>query len=214
MDNLYSENDVECYEATNKIKNLVIGSNKQKKLLIQQGVVPRLLSILQNEDKPLYLRHNVLIIIGSLAKGTEANIQDLDKHGSTEILLNLALSGSTDAKMIELSLSVLKSIMQYPNKIRNSFFQYSEDIPTLSRLIRKCRASIIINSFKSLLKLKTTFLIIFFFLFRTCVSRDSKLSGVRRQYSLIVHITEQCFDREYEFNAGRRNSVFGEADSI
>lgn len=79
----------------------------------------------------------LIILIGSLAKGTEANIQDLDKHGSTESLLNLALSPSTDTKMIELSLSVLKSIMQYPNKIRNSFFQYSEDIPTLSRLIRK-----------------------------------------------------------------------------
>lgn len=137
LDNLYSENDVECFEATNKIKNLVIGSNKQKKFLIQQGVVPRLLALLQNDKKPLYLRNNVLIIIGSLAKGTEENVQDLDKYGSTEILLGLALSPSTDAKMIELSLSVLKSIMQYPNKIRNSFFQYSEDIPTLSRLIRK-----------------------------------------------------------------------------
>lgn len=137
MDNLFSDNDEECFEATNKIKNLVIGSNKQKKFLIQQGVVPRLLAILQNDEKPLYLRINTLIIIGSLAKGTEINVQDLDKFGSTEILLNLALTPTTDPKMIELCLSVLKTIMQYPNKIRNSFFQYSEDIPTLSRLIRK-----------------------------------------------------------------------------
>lgn len=128
---------MECFEATNKIKNLVIGSNKQKKYIIQQGVVPRLISLLQDDGKPLHLRLNVLIIIGSLAKGTESNIQDLSKYGTEEILLNLALSPTTDPKMIEICLSVLKTIMQYPNKIRTSFFQYSEDINTLSRLIRK-----------------------------------------------------------------------------
>jgi len=137
LDNLFSENDEACFEATNKIKNLVIGSNKQKKFIVQQGVVPRLLTLIQNDNKPLYLRLNVLIIINSLAKGTEDLVQDLDKYGTEEILLNLALSSSTDPKMIEICLSVLKTIMQYPNKVRSSFFQYSEDINTLSRLIRK-----------------------------------------------------------------------------
>lgn len=137
LDNLFSEDETECFEATNKIKNLVIGSNKQKKFIIQQGVVPRLLALLQNENKQLYLRLNVGIIIGSLAKGTESNVQDLDKYGTEEILLNLSLSPTSDPKMIEICLSVLKTIMQYPNKIRTSFFQYSEDINTLSRLIRK-----------------------------------------------------------------------------
>jgi Armadillo/beta-catenin-like repeat len=70
LDNLFSDNIGDCLEATNIIKNLVIGSNKQKKFIIQQGVVPRLLTLLQNEKKPLHLRLNVLIIIGSLAKGT------------------------------------------------------------------------------------------------------------------------------------------------
>lgn len=137
LDKLFSEDDDECFEATNQIKNLIIGSNRQKKFIIQQGVVPRLIHILQNDDKPLYLRLNVAIIIGSLAKGTEANVQDLDKFGTEEILLKLALSPTTDPKMIEICLSVLKTIMQYPNKIRTSFFQHSEDINTLSRLIRK-----------------------------------------------------------------------------
>jgi armadillo repeat-containing protein 8 len=113
----------------------VIGSNKQKKQIIQQGViVPRLLSLLQNEDKSLVLRINALIIIGSLSKGTECNALSLDKQGTTEILLSLALSPTSDQKMIELTLSVLKTIMQHP--IRTSFFLHSEDIHTLSRLIR------------------------------------------------------------------------------
>jgi armadillo repeat-containing protein 8 len=99
--------------------------------------VPRLIALLQNENKPLHLRLNVAIIIGSLAKGTETNVQDLDKFQTEEVLLNLALSPTTDPKMIEVCLSVLKTIMQYPNKIRNSFFQHSEDINTLSRLIRE-----------------------------------------------------------------------------
>lgn len=139
MDNLFSESNDDCYEATNKIKNLIIGSNKQKKFIIEQGFVPRLLALLQNDNKPLHLRLNVAIIIGSLAKGTESNVQDLDKFGTEDVLLNLALSPSTDVKMIEICLSVLKTIMQYPSKIRNSFFQHSEDINTLSRLIRESR---------------------------------------------------------------------------
>lgn len=137
LDNLFSESDEEIYEATDKIKNLIIGSNKQKKFIIEQGFVPRLLSLLQNENKPLHLRINVAIIIGSLAKGTESNVQDLDRFSTEEVLLNLALSPTSDLKMIEICLSVLKTIMQYPNKIRNSFFQHSEDINTLSRLIRE-----------------------------------------------------------------------------
>lgn len=145
LDNLFSENDEECFEATNKIKNLVIGSNKQKKFIVQQGVVPRLLALLQNEHKPLYLRLNVLIIINSLAKGTEDIVQDLDKYGTEEILLNMALSSNTDPKMIEICLSVLKTIMQYPNKVRSSFFQYSEDINTLSRLIQLASQDTSIN---------------------------------------------------------------------
>lgn len=137
LDNLFSDDDVECYEATTQIKNLIIGSNKQKRFIIEQGFVPRLIALLQNENKPLHLRLNVAIIVGSLAKGTESNVQDLDKFGTEEILLNLALSPTTDPKMIEICLSVLKTIMQYPSKIRNSFFQHSEDINTLSRLIRE-----------------------------------------------------------------------------
>jgi hypothetical protein len=137
LDNLYSNDDNELLEATNKIKNLIIGSNKQKKYIIEQGVVPHVLKMIQDEGKPLYLRLNLLIIINSLAKGTEMNVQDLDKYGTEEILLGLALSPSSDPKVIEICLSILKTIMQYPNKVRTSFFQYSEDINTLTRLIRK-----------------------------------------------------------------------------
>lgn len=137
LDNLFSEDDDECFDATNKIKNLIIGSNKSKRMIIDNGFIPRLISLLQNDKKPIALRLNVAIIIGSLAKGTESNVQDLDKFGTEEVLLKLTLSQATDPRMVELSLSVLKTIMQYPNKIRNSFFKHSEDINTLSRLIRK-----------------------------------------------------------------------------
>lgn len=140
----YEDND-ECFEATKKIKNLVIGSNKQKKFIIDQGVVPRILKLIQDENKPLYLRINLLIIINSLAKGTESNVQDLDKYGTEEILLQIALSPTSDPKVIEICLSVLKTIMQYPNKIRTSFFQYSEDIQTLTRLIQLASSDTSIN---------------------------------------------------------------------
>lgn len=70
LDNLFSDDDVECYEATTQIKNLIIGSNKQKRFIIEQGFVPRLIALLQNENKPLHLRLNVATIVGSFAKGT------------------------------------------------------------------------------------------------------------------------------------------------
>ncbi|KAG5680080.1 hypothetical protein PVAND_009607 [Polypedilum vanderplanki] len=145
IDNLYSNDDNECFEATNKIKNLIIGSNKQKKYIIEQNVVPHILKMIQDERKPLFLRLNLLIIINSLAKGTEVEVRNLDKYGTEEILLNLALQPSSDPKMIEICLSVLKTIMQHPNTVRTSFFQYSEDINTLSRLIQLASADTTIN---------------------------------------------------------------------
>lgn len=126
--------------ATNRIKNLIIGSNKQKSLIIADRLfMERITHLLQNENKPLYLRLDAAIIIGSLAKGTEANVIDLAAFKMEEILLNIALNPNTDPKLIESALSVLRSLLRYPNKIRSSttFFQHSEDINTLSRLIRK-----------------------------------------------------------------------------
>lgn len=136
MENLYSENNSDLYDATNKVKNLIIGSNKQKRYIIEQGYLPRLIALLQDENRPLHLRINIAIIIGSLAK-LEQNVHEIDQFGTEEILLHLVLLPTSDPKMIEICLSVLKTIMQYPNKIRNTFFQHSEDINTLSRLIRK-----------------------------------------------------------------------------
>lgn len=188
LDNLFSEDDDECYDATNKIKNLIIGSNKQKRFIIEQGFVPRLIALLQNENKPLHLRLNVAIIIGSLAKGTEANVQDLDKFGTEEVLLNLTLSPTTDPKMVEICLSVLKTIMQYPSKIRNSFFQHSEDINTLSRLIRKLIRVILIVKFLQ-------------FRFRARITRYiHQLSVFRGQHSAFVLwiLSRQRSQRQHE----------------
>lgn len=145
MENLFSENNGDLYDATNKVKNLIIGSNKQKRYIIEQGYLPRLISLLQDENRPLHLRINVAIIIGSLAR-LEQNIADLDQFGTEEILLHLILLPTTDPKMVEICLSVLKTIMQYPSKIRNSFFQHSEDINTLSRLIRKFNSHVCLCS--------------------------------------------------------------------
>lgn len=136
LENLNSENNSDLYDATNKVKNLIIGSNRQKRYIIEQGYLPRLIELLQDEKRPLHLRINVAIIIGSLAR-LERNVQELDERGTEDILLQLILLPTSDPKMVEICLSVLKTVMQNPAKIRNSFFQHSEDINTLSRLIRK-----------------------------------------------------------------------------
>lgn len=204
LDNLFSEDDSECFDATTKIKNLIIGSNRQKRFIIEQGFVPRLIVLLQDESKPLNLKLNVAIIIGSLAKGTESNVQDLDKFGTEEVLLNLTLSPTTDPKMVEICLSVLKTIMQYPSKIRNSFFQHSEDINTLSRLISKLFFALIYCHF---LHSDSC---------RTCITRHFNQLPIFRgeHFTVVLRIfTRQRTKSEHELVPGWWNSVFSSTHS-
>lgn len=49
------------------LKNVVIGSDKQKGLVISQGIVPRLMQILSDDNLPLSIRYDAAIILGKHA---------------------------------------------------------------------------------------------------------------------------------------------------
>lgn len=70
------------------LKNAVIGSNKQKGKVIDQGVVNRLMQLLQESSAPSDLRVEVAVTLGSLAKGTSEHVKQLIDVGLAPLVLN------------------------------------------------------------------------------------------------------------------------------
>lgn len=112
IDELYSADAEKCLQAIVCLKNSVIGSNKQKGNVISQGVVPRLLQLLADASIPVQIKVEATITLGSLAKGTEDNIKSLIDLEVVPALISGLVSES--AKLVEVSLSCLRTIFQSP----------------------------------------------------------------------------------------------------
>ncbi|XP_077292989.1 armadillo repeat-containing protein 8-like isoform X2 [Arctopsyche grandis] len=114
VDELYAGEWCRVSAALVSVKNAVIGSNRQKASLIQQGVVPRLLQLLQLPDSaPQHLRLDAAITIGSLAKGTAENVASLVDLGVVGVLVE-TLRPNTDPRLTEACLCALRSIFMHP----------------------------------------------------------------------------------------------------
>uniref|UniRef100_A0A182TT75 Armadillo repeat-containing protein 8 n=1 Tax=Anopheles melas TaxID=34690 RepID=A0A182TT75_9DIPT len=114
IDELYSEENCKCQEAIVCLKNAVIGSNKKKGSIISQGIVPRLIALLCNAGKPLQLRIDAGIVLGSLAKGTESQVHSLMRFNIVEVLITIIFDASTNERLMEACLGALQTIVQYP----------------------------------------------------------------------------------------------------
>lgn len=114
IDELYSEEYYKCQEAIVCLKNAVIGSNKKKGSIISQGIVPRLIALLRDASKPLPLRIDAGIVIGSLAKGTVSQVHSLIRYDTVDVLLAIIFDASTDQRLMETCLGALQTIVQYP----------------------------------------------------------------------------------------------------
>ncbi|XP_058119990.1 armadillo repeat-containing protein 8-like [Anopheles ziemanni] len=114
IDELYSEENCKCQEAIVCLKNAVIGSNKKKGSIISQGIVPRLIGLLCNANKPLQLRIDAGIVLGSLAKGTESQVHSLMRFNTVEVLIAIVFDPCTDERLMETCLGALQTIVQYP----------------------------------------------------------------------------------------------------
>lgn len=67
IDDLYSDDDSgKVQESLVCLKNVVIGSDKQKALVISQGIVPRLMILLSQDTTPLPIRYDAAIVLGEL----------------------------------------------------------------------------------------------------------------------------------------------------
>lgn len=136
------------------IKNSVIGSNRQKESVIAQGIVPRLIQLLQDKDMKLEVRLEAIITIGSLAKGTEEHIELLINCGTINYLLNIL--EEIDPSLIDACLCGLRTLCQQTHRSINTTFTPAqlERLLTLagqkeSLLRQSCVASILSSACKS-----------------------------------------------------------------
>ncbi|XP_061378216.1 armadillo repeat-containing protein 8-like isoform X3 [Danaus plexippus] len=114
IDEIYSSNPEKLLEALVTLKNSVIGSNRQKSSVIQQGIVPRLLQLMTDDGLDPNIRLEATITIGSLAKGTPENVASLVEQGTTIVLVELLKVVPTGTKLAEACLCALRSIFQHP----------------------------------------------------------------------------------------------------
>ncbi len=87
IEDLYSNDPARCLPALRQLKNTVIGSNREKRAVIQQGVLSRLLKFLLDPALPADVQKESIVILTSLAKGAPANAEALVREGTVPILL-------------------------------------------------------------------------------------------------------------------------------
>ncbi|XP_047026583.1 armadillo repeat-containing protein 8-like isoform X3 [Helicoverpa zea] len=114
IDELYSSDAPKVVEALVALKNSVIGSNRQKSSVIQQGVVPRLLQLMSDETLDPNIRLEATITIGSLAKGTTENVNSLVEQGTATALVELLKTAPVGTKLAEAGLCALRSVFMTP----------------------------------------------------------------------------------------------------
>ncbi|XP_072947203.1 armadillo repeat-containing protein 8-like isoform X2 [Epargyreus clarus] len=113
IDELYSSDSAKIIEALVTLKNSVIGSNRQKSSVIQQGIVPRLLQLMLEDTDP-NIRLEATITIGSLAKGTPENVAELVEQGTATALVELLKTAPLDTKLLEAALCALRNVFLHP----------------------------------------------------------------------------------------------------
>ncbi|XP_064832866.1 armadillo repeat-containing protein 8-like [Oncorhynchus masou masou] len=113
VDRLFHPDPQKVLQGVIDMKNAVIGNNKQKANLIVLGAVPRLLYLLQQGLSSSELRtRECVVVLGSLAMGTENNIKSLvDCHIIPALLQGLVCP---DLIFIEACLRCLRTVFISP----------------------------------------------------------------------------------------------------
>lgn len=136
IDDLYTNDDsAKVQESLICLKNVVIGSDRQKNMVISQGIVPRLMAILNEPNAPLNLRYDAAIVLGSfililfifssinskiifslgsLSKGSEENVRALIDAELIQLLLTTITNPNSDKFLVEICLCVIRSMYEHP----------------------------------------------------------------------------------------------------
>ncbi|XP_055324144.1 armadillo repeat-containing protein 8-like isoform X1 [Sitodiplosis mosellana] len=115
INDLYSDDDNnKIQDSLIYLKNIVIGSDKQKTIVITQGIVPRLMFLLSQDSTPLPIRYDAAIVLGSLSKGSDDNVRSLIEAGLIQVLLKIVTNLNADKHLMEICLCVVRSIYEHP----------------------------------------------------------------------------------------------------
>ncbi|XP_031567039.1 armadillo repeat-containing protein 8-like [Actinia tenebrosa] len=88
VDNLLCLDQETRLEAVSSIKNIVIGNKAKKSLLIDLGIIPRLIEVMSREDASPEFVVEAVVLLGSFARaGTKESIDVLLRHHAHEVLL-------------------------------------------------------------------------------------------------------------------------------
>lgn len=153
------------------MKNVAIGSNKQKEAIIQLGLVPRFLQILdtfndQREQEELLVETTA--VINSVAKGSDEHSRCLIEAGTVPILFSVVNNHRNGDAYIEISLRALRSLFNSPFAPLSLIYDYRDGAEGLvSRLLdlasigqsysnQECVCSILARSLESSEKEKQT----------------------------------------------------------
>jgi len=110
IDNLYDNHEDKVGSAVVTLKNAVIGSQRQKDTIIEQGVLARLIHLLVDPDISTRIKTDVVYILSSITNGSEANLKSLNDADVVAILLNGLVS--QDECLVQASLCCLRSLLQ------------------------------------------------------------------------------------------------------
>ncbi|XP_077972254.1 armadillo repeat-containing protein 8-like [Styela clava] len=139
------------FEGIKEIKNLVIGNKKQKTNFIVLGVVPRLVFLIEDSNTSMELKIQSAIVLGSLAKGVDANLKHLLDHRVLETLCSHLTTN--DLQLYEATVRCLRTIITSTERTTELLYiNPSEIIPKLleninrSSCTQECTCEIIAHS--------------------------------------------------------------------
>lgn len=110
LEDIYSSDLVVCYEAVRRVKNCVIGSNRLKGLVLEQNVSERLVQLMEPTTSNTDISREAMLIITSLAKGTEQHLKTIIDAGAVPQLLRN--TQAENFELIEASLRGLRTIFK------------------------------------------------------------------------------------------------------
>ncbi len=98
------------------IKNAIIGNRTNKQIYISLGLVNSLVQTIHNVDDEL--KTEIVIVICSLAHGTQEQVVEITQQGALEPLFS-CLNNQTCSKLVEATAKAIRAIMQYSINLEN-----------------------------------------------------------------------------------------------